>query len=233
MDFFETREKYRRREVHFYTSWLFRIFFLGLALWLGWQWGSLEQRQIEADRELVLYERAQHIEMLNRDIEHLQHDIRELQAENQSLNLTGTMQDSKLTRLIKGQIARGTEIEQIHQMLQGMGTPINCRAIASENVAVATELYSGIESNMSFFDGGLGIHIEGEPVARGSKNNPWFDPEQPLSARFSYLGSQKLVTGILPLRTVLPAEDWLLSVEIEPADLRGYVTVQIKNCTIR
>ena len=46
MDFFETREKYRRREVHIYMRWLSRIFFLGLALWLGWQWGSLEQRRL-------------------------------------------------------------------------------------------------------------------------------------------------------------------------------------------
>ena len=65
MDFFETREKYRRREVHIYMRWLSRIFFLGLALWLGWQWGSLEQRQLQADADLALYEREQQIEELS------------------------------------------------------------------------------------------------------------------------------------------------------------------------
>ena len=68
MDFFETREKYRRREISIYSRWIARLFFLGLALWLGWQWGSLEQRQLQADRDLVLYERAQRIELLNRDV---------------------------------------------------------------------------------------------------------------------------------------------------------------------
>ena len=45
MDFFETREKYRRKEVQVYTSWIIRFFALSLALWLGWQWGSIEQRR--------------------------------------------------------------------------------------------------------------------------------------------------------------------------------------------
>ena len=97
MDFFETREKYRRREISSYSRWIARLFFLGLALWLGWQWGSLEQRQVQADRDLVLYERAQRIELLNRDVERLQHDLRELKAEKEALGLTGSFNDSKLT----------------------------------------------------------------------------------------------------------------------------------------
>ena len=131
MDFFETREKYRRREISIYSRWIARLFFLGLALWLGWQWGSLEQRQLQADRDLVLYERAQRIELLNRDVERLQHDLREIKAEKEALGLTRSVDDSKLTRLIKGQIARGTTIEQIHQRLQAIGAPVNCRMIAS------------------------------------------------------------------------------------------------------
>ena len=154
MDFFETREKYRRREISIYSRWIARLFFLGLALWLGWQWGSLEQRQIQADRDLVLYERAQRIELLNRDVERLNHDLRELKAEKEALGLTQSFGDSKLTRLIKGQIARGTTIEQIHQRLQALGAPVNCRNIENKTVAVATELYSGVESNITFFDGG-------------------------------------------------------------------------------
>ncbi len=233
MDFFETREKYRRREVQGYTRWMVRIFFLGLALWMGWQWGSLEQRQLQADRELVLFERAQRIESLNRDIERLQHDLRELNAANESLRLTGAVSDAKLTRLVKGQLARGTKIEQIYQMLQEIGRPVNCRKIAGETVAVATELYSGVESNTAFFDGGLGLHIEGEPAEQGTKNNPWFDPARPLSLRLIYLGSQKVVKGSLPLKAVLPAEDWLLSIDVRQADLRGYVDVVVSSCTIR
>ena len=80
MDFFETREKYRRREVHIYMRWLSRIFFLGLALWLGWQWGSLEQRQLQADADLALYEREQQIEELSGKVQGFEHDLRQLKA---------------------------------------------------------------------------------------------------------------------------------------------------------
>ena len=141
--------------------------------------------------------------------------------------------DSKLTRLVRGQIARGTRIEQIYQMLQGLGKPVNCRSLSNHSVAVATELYRGVESNISLFDGGLRLHIEGQPQAQGSKNEPWFDPKREIAARFIYLGSQKVEKGILPLRTILPAEDWVLVVDIQESDLRGYVVVEVQNCAIR
>ena len=79
---------------------------------IGWQWGSLEQRQIQADRDLVLYERAQRIELLNRDVERLNHDLRELKAEKEALGLTQSFGDSKLTRLIKGQIAEAQQLSK-------------------------------------------------------------------------------------------------------------------------
>jgi len=233
VDFFETREKYRRREVHIYMRWLSRIFFLGLALWLGWQWGSLEQRRLQADADLALYEREQQIKELSGKVEGLEHDLRQLRATREANALTDESADSKLTRLIRGQIARGTRIEQIYQMLQGLGKPVNCRALSSHSVAVATELYSGVESNITLFDGGLGLHIEGQPQAQGSKNEPWFDPKREIFARFIYLGSQKVEKGVLPLRTVLPAEDWVLVVDIRPSELRGYVAVDVQNCAIR
>ena len=93
MDFFETREKYRRREVHIYMRWLSRIFFLGLALWLGWQWGSLEQRQLQADADLALYEREQQIEELSGKVQGFEHDLRQLQATREANALTDQASD--------------------------------------------------------------------------------------------------------------------------------------------
>ena len=127
MDFFETREKYRRREISSYSRWIARLFFLGLALWLGWQWGSLEQRQVQADRDLVLYERAQRIELLNRDVERLQHDLRELKAEKEPLGLP------VLSIFQADQINQGPDCTRAQQSrslhLQALGAPVNCRTI--------------------------------------------------------------------------------------------------------
>ena len=233
MDFFETREKYRRREVHIYMRWLSRIFFLGLALWLGWQWGSLEQRSCRRMLIWRLYEREQQIKELSGRVEGLEHDLLQLRATSEANALTDEAADSKLTRLIRGQIAQRHTYRTDLPDAAGAGKPVNCRSLSSHSVAVATELYSGVESNITLFDGGLGLHIEGQPQAQGSKNEPWFDPKREISARYIYLGSQKVEKGILPLRTVLPAEDWVLVVDIRPSELRGYVVVDVQNCAIR
>ena len=42
MDFFETRERYRRREMKGYISLMLRVFVVGGVLWLGWLWGHAE-----------------------------------------------------------------------------------------------------------------------------------------------------------------------------------------------
>ena len=81
MDFFETREKYRRQEVQGYMSWIARLSVLALTLWLGWQWGSLEQRRLQSDADLALFESTQKVQTLYSDNERLKHKLREMQAE--------------------------------------------------------------------------------------------------------------------------------------------------------
>lgn len=233
MDFFETREKYRKREVQTIMSWVTRLSVMGLCLWLGWQWGSVEQRRLQADANRVIYENTLRIQALSREKERLEHEVTQLSAQQQADKLTSDSDSTKLTRLIKGQIARGTKIEQIYQLLQGVGQPVNCRLIAEESVAVATELYSGVESNVILFDGGLALHVEGQPQASSSKSEPWFDPSRPISVRHVYLGSQKVIEDTLPMRTVLPAEDWLLTIDITEGELRGYVNLRVNNCALR
>ena len=89
--FFETREKYRRREISIYSRWIARLFSQDWPC--GLAGNGAEQRQIQADRDLVLYERAQRIELLNRDVERLNHDLRELKAEKEALGLTQSFGD--------------------------------------------------------------------------------------------------------------------------------------------
>jgi len=118
-------------------------------------------------------------------------------------------------------------------MLQSLGQPVNCRITAEKSVAVATELYSGVESNINLFDGGLALHIEGRTQTNGPKSEPWFDPSKAVSVRLVYLGSQKVVQDILPISTVLPAEDWLVKIDISEGELRGYVDLSLQHCALR
>lgn len=233
MDFFQTREKYRKKEVQTIMTVIVRLLVMVVCVWGGWQWGSVEQRRLQADANLAIYENTQKIQTLSREKERLEHELRQRNAQHAAEQATSSQRDNKLTRMIKSQIARGTEMEQIYQMLQNLGQPVNCRQTASQSVAVATELYSGVESNINLFDGGLALHIEGRPQANGSKSEPWFDPARPISVRHVYLGSQKVVQDTLPLRTVLPAEDWLVTLEFTEGELRGYVDVVVKHCALR
>jgi len=206
---------------------------MGLCLWGGWQWGSIEQRRLQADANLAIYENNQQIQTLRREKQRLEHQLSQINAQEQAEAVTTNKADNKLTRLIKGQIARGTEMEQIYQMLQSLGQPVNCRITAEKSVAVATELYSGVESNINLFDGGLTLHIEGRTQTNGPKSEPWFDPSKAVSVRLVYLGSQKVVQDILPISTVLPAEDWLVKIDISEGELRGYVDLSLQHCALR
>ena len=233
MDFFQTREKYRKKEIQTVMNLLIKGAVMGLCLWGGWQWGSIEQRRLQADANLAIYENNLQIQTLRREKQRLEHQLSQINAQEQAEAATTRKTDNKLTRLIKGQIARGTEMEQIYQMLQSLGQPVNCRITAEKSVAVATELYSGMESNINLFDGGLALHIEGRTQANGPKSEPWFDPSKPISVRLVYLGSQKVVQDILPISTVLPAEDWLVKIDITEGELRGYVDLSLQHCALR
>ena len=49
MDFFETQERYRRREMRGWLVLLVRIALFGGALWFGWVWGQAEQSSLQAE----------------------------------------------------------------------------------------------------------------------------------------------------------------------------------------
>ena len=46
MDFFETQERYRRREMRGWMTLIVRATVIGGCLWLGWLWGHAEQTSL-------------------------------------------------------------------------------------------------------------------------------------------------------------------------------------------
>ena len=93
-------------------------------------------------------------------------------------------------------------------------------------------LYTGPESKITLFDGGLKLHVEGSAGKRPGYT-PWFDPSQPVRVRQVFLGSQKIESGVVPLETIIPTEDWILKLRFEKASLHGYVTSIISSCILR
>ena len=231
MDFFQTREKYRKREMRYSVSFLFRVTVIALVAWLGWLWGSAEQKRLQADSNLAIFESDREIQLLNTKVEKLQIELNEARAQNKAESLTDK-NSGKFGKLVKAQIANGTKVEQIYAALQEIGVPSNCRLVHDKALAVATELYGGAESKVSLFDGALRLNIEGAVNENGNKANPWFDPNQSVKVRQAYLGGQKITEHKLPFSIILPAQEWVLKLDFKTSDLRGYVDLKVRNCVI-
>lgn len=232
MDFFETQERYRRREMRGWLVLLFRVAIVGGALWFGWVWGKAEQSSLQAEADLVIYENNVRISGLSNEVQSLQRALAETRATVTAKSVTGK-ENTALRRVIAKKIAAGVKSEQIIASMQGLGNPVNCREIARHDVAVATPLYTGPESKITLFNGGLNLHVEGSAGKKTQRNTPWFDPAQPVRVRQVFLGNQKIDSGLLPLETIIPTEDWILKLRFKRASLHGYVTSIIESCILR
>lgn len=233
MDFFETRERYRKKEYRIYINLIVRSAVLLLVLWIGWQWGNFDQQNLYNNTRAELDKSQTQISQLNQTIVKLVRENKKLAAENMISDLDLKDFDEILSNSIKFLLESDVSLEQIRQSLLSIASPINCRKLGDENLAVATELYTGAESSLSLFKGGLLVHIDGAPYSQGNKNNPWFDPDKDIEVRLAYLGGQKIETGKLPLNIVIPAEYWLLKAQITESNLRGYVRIMFEQCSLR
>lgn len=233
MDFFETREKYRRKEYRIYVRLVTRAVVFALLLWIGWQWGNYDQKNFYENLSNELDKSQTQLNQLNQKLVSLVQQNKKLGAENTISELGLKNTDKTLSNSIKFLLESDVSLEQIRQSLLSISSPINCRKLVDEKLAVATELYTGSESNLSLFQGGLTVHVNGAPFSQGNKNNPWFDPEQEIEVRLAYLGGQKIVTGLLPVDIIIPAETWLLKAQITQANLRGYVRIIFNQCSLR
>ena len=232
MDFFETRERYRRREMKGYISLMLRVFVVGGVLWLGWLWGHAETGSLRAEAERALFENNQQIAELSTNVQRLETQLAEAKAKNKVDDLAQGS-NAQLKALVTKKIARGVTPAQIMQAIQSLGRPTNCRQLERLNIAVATPLYGGPESKVTLFDGGLNLHVEGEGDRKSAREKPTFDPKQPVTVRMAFLDGQKVETGMLPFQAVIPAEDRILLLEFEPSELLGYVGASILSCTQR
>jgi hypothetical protein len=232
MDFFETQERYRRREMRGWLMLLVRTLSIGGALWVGWLWGQAEQSTLQAEADLVIYENNIKITQLSNEVQSLKRALAEARAV-ETVNQVSNKSGEKLSTLIVKKIARGVTPEQISQSIQSLGVANNCREVARTDVAVATPLYAGQESKLSLFEGGVNLFIEGTANKKSAKNQTWFDPNQTVTVRLAFLGGEKTVSGLLPFNAIVAAEDWVLKLEFDRTELLGYVKVISKTCTLR
>jgi len=232
MDFFETQERYRRREMRGWLVLFVRMALILGALWVGWLWGQAEQSSLQAEADQVIYQNNVRITELSTEVQKLQRELAETRADGAAKLVTGD-DNVALRRVIARKIATGVTSEKIILSIQSLEKLENCRELARNDVAVATPLYAGPESKLTLFGGGLNLSVEGSTGKQAQRDTPWFDPTLPISVRHVFLGGQKTISGSLPVDAIIPTEDWILKLRYEKADILGYVTAIVSSCTMR
>ena len=82
MDFFETRERYRKKEYRIYINLVIRVAVLLLVLWIGWQWGNFDQKNLYDNTKNMLEKTQIQLSQLNQNIVTLIQENKKLAAEN-------------------------------------------------------------------------------------------------------------------------------------------------------
>ena len=82
MDFFETRERYRKKEYRIYINLVIRVAVLLLVLWIGWQWGNFDQKNLYDNTKNELDKTQIELSQLNQNIVTLVQENKKLAAEN-------------------------------------------------------------------------------------------------------------------------------------------------------
>ena len=135
---------------------------------------------------------------------------------------------------LRGDIARlldrGLSEDEIRLVLSPLSEPLVCTPLEEREVSVATGVFSGSQASASFFGGGMIAFVEGEAIA--GEGSGIFDENLPVSLRATYLGGEKVLSGVLPFELSVIADSWLIRIESSVAPLKGFVRLKASKCSI-
>ena len=235
MDFYQTTERYRKREA---KSRLRFILFLGLVVsvfWFGWFLGHQQQWSVFSSSNERLSKLTQDNNRLEQTLAVLS---QQLNSERQKRVTAEALIDHEdkdviaLRKLVSGYLAKDIPPERITQLLNTLGIPSKCRKLQGRDIEVVTPHLAIGDSNRNFLSDSLSLFIEGAARIDADRENPWFDLRQPIRVRASFLGGEKIAEGVLPLTMTLAMEDWMIRIHLTATDLKGYANVTISKCLI-
>lgn len=238
MDYFQTSERYRKREMRNLFHWVVWLLLLGFCIWIGWFWGYSQRATLTASSNDQVIRLSQENERLEQRLATLSADLdSEAQLRREAELLLGeggddTAQD-RLNRQIASYLAKGVSEDRIGLVLQSLAQPLRCRPIEEKNIAVATGYFAGREATAELIGGDMRVFLEGEAGRQATRDKPWFDPAGPVSIRVAYLNGEKIDTGTLPFQTNIKADSWLIRITVSDAVLQGYATVAVEKCSLQ
>ena len=236
MDYYQTTERYKRREFRSQFSWGLRLIVIGIMLWIGWFWGNSQQAAVVSASNQQLIDFTQQNDRLQQELAMMENKLKGERERRVSAELEVDKGEKKpeirrLKRIMAGHLARGVGEDQIRLALKSVSKPSRCRELEEKDVAVATSFFAGKESNTGLIDGAVQVFIEGEAGQQATKDRPWFDPEQEVAMRVVYLNGEKITKGRLPVEMNIIADSWLLKFDVVATALNGYVNVKVSKCS--
>lgn len=237
MDFYQTTERYKKREIKRQFSWAIRLVLTGLLLWVGWFWGNSQQSAVVSASTQQFTDLSQQNNRLQQELSTMKTQLSAEQERRVAAELEiglGDQSDEirRLRRRVARLLSRGVSEDQIRLALQSVSKPSRCRIIEEQDVAVATSFFAGKESSTDLLGGAMRVFVEGEAGQQATKDRPWFDSSQDVSMRVAYLLGEKIINGQLPLKMNIIADTWLLKLDVVETALNGYVNVKLSKCSI-
>ena len=235
MDFHQTTDRYRKREAKSQMKFILWVISILVMLWIGWMIGQNQQWSIFSSSN----ERLQEVSLRNEQLEHMLAAMTEQLNDERNRRIAAETlvneEDQELLsirKIVARYLANDVPVEQIRQSLNQLGKPAKCRTLDKRDIDVVTPNFAGGESDRLFLSDTLSLFIEGEVGKDNLRENSWFDPTQPIIVRASFLGGEKIASGLLPLSMIISMEDWLIRIRLTSTELNGYVNVTISKCLI-
>ena len=235
MDYYQTTNRYRKREAISRLRFIISVAAVVLSFWFGWFLGHQQQWS-------VFFPSNERLSKLTQDNNRLEQTLavlsQQLNSERQKRITAEALIDNEdkdviaLRKLVSGYLAKDIPPERITQLLNSLGAPSKCRKLQGRDVEVVTPHLAIGDSNRKFLSDSLTLFIEGTSRIDTDRQNPWFDPSQPVRVRAAFLGGEKNAEGVLPLTMTLAMEDWMIRIRLTATELKGYANVTISKCLI-
>lgn len=235
MDFHQTTDRYRRREAKSQMKFILWVISALVMLGVGWMIGQNQQWSLFSSSNQRLQEMSQKNDQLEHMLAAMTEQLKDERNRRIAAEALVNEEDPDLLsirKVVARYLADNVTSEQIKQTLNQLGKPSKCRILENRDIEVVTPSFAGGESNRLFLSDTLSLFIEGEVGKDDLRETPWFDPSQPVIVRASFLGGEKINTGLLPLSMALPLDDWLIRIRLTITDLKGYVNVTVSKCLI-
>lgn len=232
MDFYETQNKYRQKQFKVILNSLFKVILFIFIFLTGWWFGNSDKLILIQENDKIISEFNQKKISIERQLAETRLKLKEANSALTRENINNNSdfgRDAKNT--LASALAQGVSEKMIVNTLKLLSPNKVCGQISYEELAVSTQSFSPPKNVLLLFSGSLKIKAEGN-INNVAKDNPYFNPTEPLRIIFKYLGNNDMIEGNLPITKDIITGKFAVKIKILKSKVRGAVVVNYQSCKI-